>query len=340
MLTRWKQRSSEYQKGLSVFTFIVFGVTLLLLYAGGFTTTIGAGMVFPDWPLSNGSLNPPGWTTDQAMAAEHGHRLLGAATGLLSIALVLWTYLREGRAWVRWLSVGVLALVIFQGLLGGMRVLFDSLDLAKVHGVTAQIFLCALVSVAVGCSRWWRRLPLGPGEGTDAPAWQRQRALGVALTVLIIAQLVIGSVMRHRGAGLAIPYFPFSTEAGDLLPAAWNWAVTIHFAHRAMALVITAALLWWAWKGWRAAQATPAMKRLTALAVLLLVVQILLGAEIIWSLRAPIQTTLHVLNGALLLSAVWAVTFASFRPALEGGRKTVPMAAPSSLRTPFAPQRS
>ena len=38
--------------------------SVLVLQAGGFTTSIRAGMAFLDWPLSNGSVNPPGWLTE------------------------------------------------------------------------------------------------------------------------------------------------------------------------------------------------------------------------------------------------------------------------------------
>ena len=84
------QLRGVHNRWLAGYCFLTLAVTLTLLYAGGFTTTIGAGMVFPDWPLSNGSLNPPGWTTDQAMMAEHGHRLLGATVGTLCIVLCFW----------------------------------------------------------------------------------------------------------------------------------------------------------------------------------------------------------------------------------------------------------
>jgi len=62
----------------------------VLVTLGAFTTSIGAGMVFPDWPLSNGSLNPKGWLEDIAMFAEHSHRLTGTVMGLITIGLTLW----------------------------------------------------------------------------------------------------------------------------------------------------------------------------------------------------------------------------------------------------------
>ena len=46
--------------------------------------------------------------------------------------------------------------------------------------------------------------------------------------------------MRHNYAGMAIPTFPYSTSDGGLLPAAWDYRVALHFAHRLMAVVIAA----------------------------------------------------------------------------------------------------
>lgn len=328
-----QRRTVEYKANLAGYAFLVFAVTLILLYAGGFTTTIGAGMVFLDWPLSNGSLNPPGWTTDEAMLAEHGHRLLGMTVGSLSIGLVVWMHLREGRRWLRRLSWLVLGLVVFQGLLGGMRVLLVSVDLAQVHGVVAQIFLCVVVAVAAGSSRWWRHVPSRPAT-EEASGWRRRRRAGLAIGGLLIVQLVIGAVMRHQGAGLAIPYFPMSTADGDLFPVSWNWATILHFSHRAMAFVITIVLIPWAVSVIRSASASRAMKRFAVAALVLLATQVALGAGIIWSLRQPIETTLHVLNGALLLSTCWVTTFAYCRPLIAEERA---LGVPAGERCPACP---
>ena len=99
-----KQRSYGYKPFLFLFCLFALGWITILLYAGGMTTSIKAGMAFLDWPLSNGSVNPDGWLTESDKMAEHSHRLLGMKIGLLSIVLFLWTYLRESRDWVRTLA--------------------------------------------------------------------------------------------------------------------------------------------------------------------------------------------------------------------------------------------
>ncbi|NBD38308.1 MAG: cytochrome oxidase assembly protein [Verrucomicrobia bacterium] len=315
------ERTSTPKRWLAGYCFLTLAATLVLLYAGGFTTTIGAGMVFPDWPLSNGSLNPPGWTTDQAMLAEHGHRLLGAVVGTLCIVLCLWMWRREERRWLRRLSYAALALVIFQGLLGGARVLFVSLNLAKVHGITAQIFLCTLTAVAVGSSAWWRGLDRPDGHGAQRQ-WTLLRRTGLTICGLTMVQLLLGTLIRHRGAGLSIPYFPHSAPDGGLLPLSWNWATTLHFSHRVVAVLLTILFFVWLMNLWRSGWVSATVKKLAVAGAVLLVLQILLGAGIIWSARAPIQTTLHVLNGAIFLSIGWAVTFSFFKPELEPSSAT------------------
>jgi cytochrome c oxidase assembly protein subunit 15 len=311
-----RRRSCEYKPWLAGYGFLTLAATVVLLYAGGFTTTIGAGMVFADWPLSNGSLNPPGWTTDQAMLAEHGHRLLGAVVGLLCAGLCLWLHLAEPRRWMRRLGLAALLLVGLQGLLGGLRVLLVNIDLAKLHGVTAQVFLCLLTTIAVGSARWWRRLP-PPAHAAARADLARFSATGLAICLLLIVQLVVGAILRHRGAGLAIPYFPYASPTGSLLPVAWNWATALNFGHRAGALLIFALIFGWLLDLWRSPHAMPVLRRFALAAFILVNIQVALGAGIVWSARAPIETTLHVLNAAVLLSVCWALTCAAAKPFLN-----------------------
>lgn len=309
-------QAGRHNHWLAGYCFLVLAVTLTLLYAGGFTTTIGAGMVFPDWPLSNGSLNPPGWTTDQAMMAEHGHRLLGATVGTLCIILCIWMWRSEKRSWLRKLSYAALGLVIFQGLLGGARVLLVNVDLAKVHGVVAQIFLCTLTAVAVGSSAWWKRIA-APADELGLSKWNTLKTAGLVICLLTIVQLVLGAILRHSGAGLAIPYFPHGAPDGNLLPISWNWATQLNFAHRALAFILFVVSSAWILTLTKSAIVSITVKRMAFAAFIVLNLQILLGATIIWSARAPIQTTLHVLNGAIFLSIGWAITFSFFKPSLE-----------------------
>ncbi|MGE9290947.1 MAG: COX15/CtaA family protein, partial [Puniceicoccales bacterium] len=211
------------------FSLLLFGLTLIaliwsgvLLFAGGFTTSIGAGMAFLDWPLSNGSLNPEGWLEAPDQMAEHSHRLAGMIIGLLSITLAIAYNRIEKRVWVRRIAYFLLFLVVFQGVLGGLRVRLDHLNTGSDHNLVARTFAIAHALGAQGVV-----LTLCSLAVLSAPRWfsatpHRGRRLtiiwgGASLGLLAVA-ILFGAVMRHNGAALAIPTFPAATADGDWLP--------------------------------------------------------------------------------------------------------------------------
>lgn len=314
------RRTHGYQPALARFGALPLLAATCLLYAGGFTTSIEAGMAFLDWPLSNGSINPAGWLVDEQMRAEHSHRLLGALVGLLAIILVVWTWMREGRSWVRRLARVTLLLVILQGFLGGARVRFDELNLltdhnllangfAVLHATGAQLVVACLVAVATATSRFW----VVERAGQDHPVGRPTRILGVVACLTLLVQVVIGAIMRHGDAGLAIHTFPFSTPEGAWLPPAWNWAVGINFAHRIGAVATTLAVgLFAAWI-WRDASSRQAFGWRVCIPLVLVVFQIYLGALATWTFLNEHAATFHTLNGAFLLASTWWLTFLTFR---------------------------
>src|SRR5262245_31160383 len=107
--------------GLGVFSKILCGMTLFLIFVGGMVTSTGSGLSVPDWPLSYGMIFPP---MVGGVFYEHGHRMVASFVGLLTLILAIWTGLKEGRSWVRRLTFWALAAVIAQGLLGGITVKF------------------------------------------------------------------------------------------------------------------------------------------------------------------------------------------------------------------------
>ena len=244
-------RTGQYKAGLAWFAAIGSLWVLVLIFLGAFTTSTNSGMAFPDWPLSNGSVNPAGWLTQLDKFAEHSHRLSASLMGLITIAIAVWIHRTESRVWLRRLAVAAVCLVIFQGVVGGLRVLLDGMQVnmvntsvgrlfAMLHACLAQLFVCNLIAIALACTRPWieRSLPVADGV----------RRLGVACCALLFTQLAIAAVLRHSFAGLAIPTFPYATADGGLLPAVWSFPVAIHFAHRTMAVVLTVFLIWFALK--------------------------------------------------------------------------------------------
>ena len=313
-------RNEAYKPGLFWFSFFALVCSLFLLYAGGFTTSIAAGMAFLDWPLSDGSLNPEGWTQDRSKRAEHSHRLLGMQLGILSITLFVWIWLTEARFWLRTLAGLTLAIIMLQGLLGGLRVKLDRLNIgtdsnlvaqsfAVSHACGAQIVLCLLVTIVVAASRWWTE----NAKLDDPKALKGVSRIGITACCVIFVQIVIGAVVRHGNAGLAIFTFPLSTPDGELLPNTWNWAVAVNFAHRIGAVAATAAILLFAAQIWISAHHLRAFLFLSLIPIALVAIQFLFGALIVWTRINEHIATLHMLFGAFLLASCWMLTFVSFR---------------------------
>lgn len=314
------QRTATHKPALAMFAAFAGVWVFVLVALGAFTTSIGAGMAFPDWPLSNGSVNPDGWLTDVALFAEHSHRLSGATMGLIAIALAIWLYRSESRRWLRRLAWAGLLIVGLQGFIGGQRVMLDAVHvpgfamslgqmLRVPHGVLAQLYICLLIALAASCSRAWIEHPLHISP--------RVRRTALVCTALLLVQLTVAVFMRHNAAALAIPTFPYSTADHGLLPLHWDFRVALQFAHRAMALVLLVALPLLVLFVRRDPAATRPMRAAASALFALLLLQIFLGAQIIWTFRRADVTTAHVIVGALTLATTFWLTWTAHRNAIE-----------------------
>lgn len=174
--------------------------TFPLLFIGGLVTSLGVGLAVPDWPTTFGYnmfLYP--WSKMiGGIFYEHSHRLVASCVGLLTIALALTLWLKEPRPWLRWLGVGALALVIVQGVLGGLRVVLLQQTLAIIHACFAQAFFALTVSLALLTSKEWRN----PPQSAPITDGGRLRRLATITTALIYIQIIFGALLRHTGERL------------------------------------------------------------------------------------------------------------------------------------------
>jgi cytochrome c oxidase assembly protein subunit 15 len=165
-------RTAGYKPGLAAFSAVAAAWVFVLVALGAFTTSIGAGMAFPDWPLSNGSLNPTGWLTNLAMFAEHSHRLSAGLMTILTGILAFWIWRTEERQWLRRLSYFAAGLVVAQGVVGGLRVRLDPVQVAAVDTSLGRLFamLHACLAQAFACVADRYRGLLLAKAGSPGPA--------------------------------------------------------------------------------------------------------------------------------------------------------------------------
>ncbi len=309
------------------FAVFVSAATVLLIAAGGLVTSTGSGLAVPDWPTTYGwnMFTFPMKHMVGGILYEHGHRLIASSVGLLTIILAFWIWRTDGRRWMRILGFVALAAVCVQGLLGGITVLyFLPTAVSTSHAGLAQIFFCITVAIALFTSRTWQQ------PATDPVDDEMLRLAATATTALIYLQVIVGATMRHSDAGLAIPDFPL--VFGGLLPPVWTATIAIHYAHRIGALIVTLAIVATVAHVWHHHRTRSELRRPAILLCFLVVVQLTLGAFVIWSQKNVAINTAHVVVGAITLATSFILTLRSHRVRFHHRLATV------RVSHPLAPQ--
>ena len=326
------------------FATFVAACTVLLILAGSLVTSHGAGLSVPDWPTSYGwnmfTFPPSMWVAN--IFYEHGHRLIASAVGFLTIILAAWLWIAEPRRWLRWLAVAALGAIVAQGVLGGLTVLFFLPPaISTAHAGLAEIFFCLVVAIALFTSPGWvngydtrggansvafggpnrvtfggpnRVRPTYVGRALSGPASTDDsgiRWIATATTAVIYTQILLGATMRHTGAGLAIPDFPWMF--GGVVPSHWDPKIAVHFSHRAGAVVVAIGVLATCGYVWHRLRDRRELVRAATLLVALVGLQITLGAFNVLSRLDPWINSVHVVCGALVLTTSLALTLRSWR---------------------------
>jgi cytochrome c oxidase assembly protein subunit 15 len=339
-----------YNRSLHLLALLTAVATFPLIFMGGLVTSHGAGMAVPDWPNTYGYnmfLFPPSqWVG--GIFYEHTHRLMGTVVGMLSIALCFWAWRTRAPRHVRWLAGGVLGAVIFQGVLGGLRVVLVKLDLAVVHACFAQAFFCLAALTALVTSRWWTEAP-DLSKTEDTGRGRRLVALAATAVAVVYLQLIVGALMRHYDAGLAIPDVPLAygkalpptdaaglaeanslRDADPLLRHVTLAQIWLHFGHRVGAVLVTAALVAVAACVFRLGRSAVGLFAPAVLLLMLLAAQVTLGVlTVLWRKPADLASA-HVAVGALVLVTTFVIAVRAaklYSPARKPARRGFAMAA-------------
>ncbi|HWB81810.1 MAG TPA: COX15/CtaA family protein [Nannocystaceae bacterium] len=282
--------------------------TWILLLIGGLVNPMGASMACPDWyfvPTCNGELLPE---MKGGVLFEHGHRLWASWVGLLTLTLAI-TCWRSTKvdAGTKKLSYLALAMVCFQGALGGITVKLNlSSAISTLHLGTAMAFFLLLVLI---CFR------LAPVRGSvsplggDAGTADDGRKLVAIAVMAVFAQVILGGLVRHLGAGLIC--------GDDFIgcgPGAWTKQplAHLHMTHRAVAYALAPLVLLASRHAGRRAQAAgnTLAARIAPWPAMLVLAQIGLGLATVATGRSPAIVTLHTGIGALVLASLWATWLA------------------------------
>jgi len=272
-------------------------LTLCLLFVGAMVTSTNSGLSVPDWPTTFGQ-NMFAYPLSQmrgGVVYEHSHRLFASAIGMLTILLVVSLFIWESRRWVRNLSLIALLLVCAQGVLGGLTVKFKlPVSVASAHAGTAELFFCCIIWLMWATSPKWKRKSDWQSNGFSTAAF--------ILMALTFVQIIVGAVMRHSYAGLAIPTFP--RAYGEWIPPFWTSGIVLNFLHtRIGPLLFVPGCLIFAF----VLLQSPRKIHLGWTLLSVLTLQVALGILTVLSHKVPLIASIHLAVGALLLGTLLTI---------------------------------
>ena len=290
----------------SMLAWVTAITTLFMLASGGIVTGLEAGLAVEGWLIAEGHMLVLFPITlmqrDADTFVEHAHRLWGLLVGLTTIALMIHLWMVDRRRWVRGISLAIVVAVVVQGILGGTRVTEQSVALAMVHGVVAQVIFATLVVTAMATSTTW----IGNRAASVAPTVGADRKLTVALVAVILFQIVLGTLFRHLQPLADVP-------AGALMGL-------LHGHSFVNSLLVILIVLFCGVRAWGLYPEQPAVKRAGMALSHTLILQVILGlAAFVVVPKGPrgpddaitvveiVITTAHQVTGAILLASAAAL---------------------------------
>jgi heme a synthase len=281
--------------------------TYLLIVMGALVRASGSGLGCPDWPTCHGQLLPP---PDPAAWIEWTHRFLGAATSLLILATCGAVWLSRPAPARRRLAVLVPALLLLEVFLGAVVVWLELPGLAVLVHLTIAL---AILSVLV-----WLALPprasIPPGT-MRADGRDRLRPLVLLTGSALCLLLVAGAFVRATAAGWACLGFPDCNGQG-LFSLGQSALADLQLAHRGLAYVTSALVLWLLVASWRQGRKRPAVRSASLGLALTMLTRATIGALRVSTGLPPWLQVLHVAGAA----AAWNAMVVLARVSAQGGQ--------------------
>ena len=289
--------------------------TFALIVLGAVVRGTGSGPSCPDWPRCYGMWLP----TPESLAAMGGtdyayyqvmlewtHRLIaGFIVGPLVVWLTFWAIaLRRETRVLAPLMIVALGLVAIQAALGGVTVLEGNSPISvAVHLSVALVFLATLILAFLFAER-----RTGLDASLDAVGLATRSLAGMALLATLVT-VASGAITAKSGASFACESWPLC-EGWDF-PDLADSLVRVHFGHRLLALA-TAALVTSLYVAARLRRADASrLHRDARLAFLLVLLEVALGAVVVFTGVPLWGAVAHQAIGALVFTVL---AFAFLRP--------------------------
>jgi cytochrome c oxidase assembly protein subunit 15 len=280
---------------------------LVLVMGAAVTNTGSAEGCGRSWPLCNGKFVPELAATT---LIEYSHRAVTGVETVLVLALAVGAWMAYGRERdVRVLVPLMVGMLFLQAAMGAWAVRYPQVTavLALHFGISLTAFASTLL--LAGFVR--ERAHHSAGEMTrEVSVSAGYRRLVWASLAYVLVVVSLGAYVRHAGVDLACEDWPLCN--GQVFPG-FTGPEGIVFIHRLAALASVMLLGIVAWWSWTIRRAHPDLAQTALVALVLVVLQALSGALVVWTRMGLTSTLTHAGIMALLFGALstlcWRVGF-------------------------------
>lgn len=273
-------------KGYAVLTTI--GMLVIVIMGAIVTNTGSQNGCGASWPLCYGQVIPQ--QADHKTWIELSHRAVSGLLGVMVVALAIWSWLRLSAAReTKVLAVLSVFFIALQGALGGAAVIWQqsSFVLALHFGFSIISFTAVLLLTVV----IFEQLQYG---GAHIPKLSKTFKVNIySLTLYTYVVVYSGAFVRHSDSGTGCG------TSWPLCDGQWFPAIAtpggVQFIHRLAAAAVfvwTLALLIKVLRGYREERA---VRWAIAMAFLLVVLQVVAGAFVVWTSMSLVWLLLHAL---------------------------------------------
>ena len=267
---------------------------------GGYVRSSESGLGCPDWPLCHGQLIPP---MEFHTVIEYSHRLNASLLMLFVVALfvISWVKHRDAKS-VLILTGSAVGLVLSVAILGGITVLTELAWWVRlIHLTLAELLIGTIVGVV-----WLAFSPKVTNSDTLRPIYTPKWKIKlwfIAIGLLLL--IVSGSYMVGTGAGSSCASWPLCR--GELFPQGSTYA--IHMGHRYMAALMLVITGYIGWSFIKKDGHIPGLKRAYMTLIHSMILQIIIGAVLVWSGIDSSLKTIHLALATLIwVAAIYLIS--------------------------------
>jgi protoheme IX farnesyltransferase len=291
-------------------SFIAIIATFTLLMLGGFVHNTQSSLACPDWPLCYGQLFPK---MEGGILIEHSHRLLATLVGIFTIGLVYFSSKDRNKSedHLKLFKISSLALflVILQGVLGGITVLYRLPTIVSTsHLSLSLIFFSILIYINHRASFLENKnLTI-----SFSKKWNPSIRHGILFAaVILFSQIVLGAFMRHSGAGISCGLGANnSILCMDVTTWKQSWwpdtpQSQLHMIHRLYAIFVSVVVTFFSLRSFFYFNENRKLQFQSILPIIFIIFQVFIGIIAVALNLVPIPTTLHLAGAALSLASLW-----------------------------------